>query len=124
MIRTRKNGAERSTLKLALVGCGAIAEFAYLPACRQVMDAQVVALADTDVSRARRLAQIYGIATCVEDYHQLPQDIDGVIIALPHDLHAPVASEFLRRHTAVLVEKPLALTSAEAERVVELARTN
>ena len=43
---------------------------------------------------------------------------------MPHDLHAPVAGEFLQRRTAVLVEKPLALTRSEAEKVIDLARTN
>ena len=111
-------------MKLAIIGCGAIAEFSYLPASLKVADAQFVALVDKDLSRARRLCEQYDIKGCLTDYRQLPPDLDGVIIALPHDLHAPVASEFLRRHTAVLVEKPLALTRGEAQKVIELARTN
>ena len=95
-----------------------------MPAARKVPEAKFVALVDKDISRARRLGQQYGIATCIEDYRQLPSDIDGVIVALPHDLHAPVASEFIQRRTAVLVEKPLALTRSEAEKVIDLARAN
>jgi predicted dehydrogenase len=109
-------------VRLGIIGCGAIAEFSYLPAARKVPDAEVVALVDKEISRARRLGDQYGIATCIDDYRQLPSDIDGVIIALPHDLHASVASEFLQRGTAVLVEKPLALTRGDAEKIIELAR--
>jgi len=110
--------------KLGIIGCGAIAEFAYLPAARHLGDAQIVALADKNIARARMLGERFGVSDCVEDYRQLPSDLDGVIIALPHDLHAPVASEFLSRKIAVLVEKPLALTTAEAEKVIEVARAN
>ena len=124
MIRNGDNNADRNGLKLAIIGCGAIAEFSYLPAARKVPDAHIVALVDTDVARARRLGRQYGITTCIEDYRQLPSDIDGVVIALPHDLHAPVASEFLERSTAVLVEKPLALTRSDAQKVIDLARAN
>ena len=108
--------------RLGIVGCGAIAEYAYLPAARQLEGAEIVALADKNIGRAQTLGQRFGVSKCVEDYRQIP-DLDGVIIALPHDLHAPVTSEFLKKGIAVLVEKPLALTVAEAEKVIELART-
>jgi predicted dehydrogenase len=112
-------------VKLGLIGAGAHAEFAYLPATRQLADIQIVALADHNTSRAQELAIRYGISNIVGDYRRLPTDLDGVIIALPHDLHAPVAIEFLEKGTPVLVEKPLALSVAEAEGVIEVAdRTN
>jgi len=120
---TNTNSEPKSS-KLAMIGCGAIAEFAYLPAAQRVTGAKFVALVDKDISRARRLGTEYGIATCVEDYRTLSSEIDGVIIALPHDLHAPVATEFLRRKIPALVEKPLALTRKDAEKVIDLARAN
>ena len=116
--------ADNDIVRLGIIGCGAIAEFAYLPAAQHLRQAQVVALADKNIGRARMLAERHNIGTWVDDYRQLPQDLDGVIIALPHDLHAPVATEFLQHHTAVLVEKPLALTIPEAEKVIEVARAN
>src|SRR5438105_2889143 len=114
----------KENLKLGLIGCGAIAEFAYLPASRHLEGATIVGVADKNISRARMLGRQYGITNCVDDYRQLLGQVDGVVLALPHDLHAPVATEFLTAKTAVLVEKPLALTTSEAEQVVELARTN
>jgi predicted dehydrogenase len=113
--------ASPNQLRLGIIGCGAIAEFAYLPAARHLGDGQIVALADKNIARAKNLGERFGINNVVDDYHMLPKDLDGVIIALPHDLHAPVASEFLSQGVAVLVEKPLALTLAEAKKVIELA---
>jgi UDP-N-acetyl-2-amino-2-deoxyglucuronate dehydrogenase len=47
--------------------------------------------------------------------------VDAVVLALPHHLHAPAASEALAAGKHVLVEKPLAIDVAEGERLVELA---
>src|SRR5215212_3946487 len=98
-------------LRLGVIGCGTVVETAYLPASRDMSGAKIVALADKNIERARDLGARYGVSTCVDNYRELPSDLDGVIIALPHYLHAPVAIEFLNRQAAVLVEKPLALTS-------------
>lgn len=111
-------------IKLGIVGCGAITEFAYLHAAAKVQELQVVALADKNLGRAERLAKQFGIDLYVDDYRRLPKDLDGVVIALPHDLHAPVAIEFLSQGTPVLVEKPLALKVDEARKVIDIARTN
>jgi predicted dehydrogenase len=116
--------AEQEIVKLGVIGCGAIAEFAYLPAAQHLTGAKIVALADKNIARARLLGERFGITACVDDYHQLPADLDGVIIALPHDWHGPVSKEFLSRGVAVLVEKPLALTVAEAKEVIATAHAN
>jgi predicted dehydrogenase len=89
-----------------------------------VKNVEIVALVDKNLARARLLGERRGISALLDDYRQLPSDLDGVIIALPHHLHAPVASEFLQRGVAVLVDKPLALTTSEAERVIDIARAH
>jgi predicted dehydrogenase len=110
------------TLRLAIVGCGAIVEYGYLVAARPVVGLDVVALVDIDVARAERLARRFGVPTVLTDLRRLPQDVDGVLIATPHHLHAAMAVECLQRGLAVLVEKPLALTAEGARQVVETAR--
>jgi predicted dehydrogenase len=110
--------------RLGLIGCGSHVENAYLPASRQLRDIQYVAVADKNVARAKTFADRYGIPTVADDWSRLPSDVDGVILALPHHLHAPVATAFLEKKTPVLVEKPLALNVEEAKRVIEVARAN
>ncbi|MDR7543847.1 MAG: Gfo/Idh/MocA family oxidoreductase [Armatimonadota bacterium] len=109
-------------LRLAIVGCGAIVEYGYLVAARAVAGLDVTALVDIDMARAERLARQFAVPTVLTDLRRLPQDVGGVLIAVPHHLHAPMAVECLQRGLAVLVEKPLALTAAGAQEVVETAR--
>lgn len=110
-------------VRLAIIGCGAVTELSHLPAARLVPEVEVVALADKDLARARRLAERFGVARCVDDYHVLLGDVDGMIVALPNHLHAPVARELLEKRVAVLVEKPLASTLREARELTVAART-
>jgi len=111
-------------IRLGIVGCGAVAEICHLPAAELSRRSRITALADIHVSRAQRLAQQYGVEYCTDDYHDLVSRIDGVIIALPHHLHVPVALEFLGHGVPVLVEKPLAFTRHDANHLVEAAARN
>jgi len=105
-------------LRLGIVGCGAVTQICHLPAARSVPDVEVVALADLNPARARFLAARFGVPRYSPDYHAWLGEVDGVILALPHALHVPVASELLERGLPVLLEKPLAVTVREAEALV------
>ncbi len=112
-----------SSPRIALIGCGAIAESYYLPAlARQPHILETLILVDRDVARAQKLAAIFGVKRCFADYREILDDSDGVIIALPTYLHHPVALEFLARGVHVLCEKPLAESAANAREMVEQAR--
>ncbi|MDQ7827889.1 MAG: NAD-dependent epimerase/dehydratase family protein [Armatimonadota bacterium] len=108
-------------VRLGIVGCGAVTQICHLPAARSVPDVEVVALADLNLARARFLAARFGVARYSTDYHAWLDEVDGVILALPHALHVPVASELLERGLPVLLEKPLAVTVREAEELVARA---
>lgn len=113
-----------SVVHLAVIGCGAVTELWHLPAAELAPEVKIVALADKDLARAERLGERYGISTCTADYRQLPEGVDGVIVALPNVLHAPATIEFLGKGIPVLVEKPMALTVQEAEAMVQTAEAN
>lgn len=116
-----KRTEEKSITNLAIIGCGAVTELCHLPGSQFTNDVKIAALIDKDLLRAKLLSEKYGIKYYGEDMHQLPDDIEGVIIAIPNHLHASVTSEFLERKIPVLVEKPIALTLNEAEAMVKLA---
>ncbi|MDT7041526.1 Gfo/Idh/MocA family oxidoreductase [Candidatus Nitronereus thalassa] len=110
-------------LRIAIIGCGAVAELCHLPAVQQISNMEVVALVDRQLPRAETLAKQFGVSKCLENYQQLSEvEIDGVIIGLPNYLHASVSKEFLTKGIAVLVEKPMALTVTDAEEMVDLAK--
>jgi predicted dehydrogenase len=110
------------TPRIALIGCGAIAEEYYLPALASfpaVMEH--LTLVDQDRARLDKLSAKYPVERSVQDYHEVQNDADGVIIALPTGLHAPVGVEFLSHAIPVLCEKPLAEDAARARIMIEVA---
>jgi UDP-N-acetylglucosamine 3-dehydrogenase len=109
--------------KMALIGCGAIAERYYLPAlARHPSVMQDLILVDRLEERARELAARFHVKTCLADYRLIPEAVEGAIIAVPTHLHYPISMEFLSRGVHVLCEKPLAESADNAQQMVEEAR--
>lgn len=107
---------------MGIVGCGAVAERIHLPILARIGEVGVVALVDRDVERARMLAERHDVPMCLEDHRQLDGLIDAAIVAVPHHLHASISCDLLESGMHVLVEKPMALTSNDGHRMVEVAR--
>jgi len=109
-------------LKLALVGCGAVTEYRHLPALTRRDDCEVVALVDRDEGRAKRLSTQFKVPRILINYRDLLNcSVDAAIIALPNHLHAPASIELLKSGIHVLVEKPMALSVAECDRMLDAA---
>ncbi|HEX9618160.1 MAG TPA: Gfo/Idh/MocA family oxidoreductase, partial [Anaerolineales bacterium] len=109
--------------RIALIGCGAIAESYYLPAlARFPAVLEKLILVDCDLARAKQMAARFGARAIHPDYRSVTGDVDGAIIAASTHLHFPIADEFLSLGKPVLCEKPLAESAAQAEALVERAR--
>ena len=117
-------GVDKSPVRLAIIGCGAVTEICHLPAIKLAPEVEIVALVDKNIARAESLGKQFGVEFCTEDYRRLPENVDGVVVALPHYLLAPVSIEFLERGIPVLVEKPMALSLNQAEAMVKAAADN
>lgn len=110
------------TPRIAVIGCGAIAEEYYLPALASfpsVMENLI--LVDRDQSRLDKFTEKYQVWLSVRDYREIQNEADGVIIALPIGLHAPIGVEFLSCKIPVLCEKPLAEDATHARILIEMA---
>lgn len=121
--RPKSLASSASPPRIALIGCGAIAENYYLPALARgsrILDA--LTLVDRDIDRARKLATSFSVKNCLADYREALNEVDGAIIALPTHLHHPISMEFLSRGLPVLCEKPLAESADKAKEMVEQAR--
>ena len=114
--------ARMTPLRIAFAGAGGVIENFYLPAAQLCPEVRVMALADKNLERARTLASRFGVPKITADYHELYDAADAVVIALPNFLHAPAAIDFLRQGMSVVVEKPMALHLAEAEKMIQAAR--
>ncbi|MBI2952104.1 Gfo/Idh/MocA family oxidoreductase [bacterium] len=111
-----------SKLRHAVVGVKGVGR-GHLNSIRQAPDAELVAVCDLDREAVERVARDLN-ARPFTDYRALLSagGIDSVSLCVPHGLHAPMTLEALDAGLHVLVEKPIANTVAEADRVVEKAR--
>ena len=109
-------------LRIAIIGCGAVAERGHLPAIAKLDGIQVNVLVDKNRSRAEELAWLHNVPHVVEDYTQVWDNADAAIVALPHYLHAPVSIDLLKRGIHVLVEKPMALNVTDCDAMIEAAQ--
>lgn len=107
--------------RLAVIGCGAIAESFHLPAVRSVLPDAEVILVDPAADRAEALAATFGAASTARSHRDVLDGLDGAIIASPHHTHVPIATELVEAGVAVLCEKPLGTTAAEVEALRDLA---
>jgi predicted dehydrogenase len=107
-------------LRFGVIGCGAVTERYHLPSLQASLDVELAAFADTTPARAAALAAEAG-GRAVADYRELIGHVDAAIVAVPNAWHEPIASELLRTGVHVLVEKPMARTTAECDRMLAAA---
>jgi len=108
-------------LRVALVGCGAVAEHYHLPALLASPDVEVVAFVDPSVERARALANRTNMRQTFSSHRELAGLIDLAVVAVPNALHEPVTCDLLAAGAHVMVEKPMARTTAECDRMIAAA---
>ena len=109
--------------KIAVVGCGAVAELRHLPALARREDRELFALVDKDEARVRRLAAEYGVEHALTDHRDLVDlDLDAAINAGPTNLHAPLTIDLLRGGVHVLLEKPIACSMDECDAMISVAQ--
>ncbi len=97
-----------------------------IPAMQKARRSRVVAIASRDLAVATRVAAELGIPTSHGSYEALlaDQDVDAVYIPLPNHLHREWAIKALDAGKHVMCEKPLAMTSADAEVMVAAAEAS
>ncbi len=113
------------TLRVGVVGFGFIGPH-HLEAIRRVPFADVTAIATSSEQSARRKAEQYHVEKAYGDWRKMVDDpeIDVIDIATPTHLHAPIAVAAAEAGKAVIVDKPMALTTVEAEQMLEAATRN
>src|SRR5690242_20232457 len=114
--------AEARKTRVAIVGCGMIADqhadqLRYLPGC------ELVAACDTDELMARQLAERFGIPRIFTAAAEMLQadGVDAVHITTPAQSHFPLARLCLEAGCHVYLEKPFTLNAAEADELLHLS---
>jgi predicted dehydrogenase len=109
-------------VQVAIVGCGRISDLHQM-GYRDRTDARIVAVCDTNKSRARKKAKEWGVDRVYTDYQQLLEDknIDLVELLTPHHLHCPMTIQAAQAGKHISVQKPMALSAHEADEMIVAA---
>jgi predicted dehydrogenase len=111
-------------LRWGVLGASAIAASAVGPAIRASRNGTLAAVASRDATRGKAFADRLGIPRVVASYEALIEDkaIDAIYNPLPNSMHAEWSRKAAAAGKAVLCEKPLTVTAAEAEQLVDDCR--
>ena len=113
-------------LKIAIVGCGGIANGKHMPSLSKLDNVEMVAFCDIIREKAEEAAKKYGAegAKVYENYKELLKDksIDVVHVCTPNKSHSFITIDALEADKHVMCEKPMAKTSAEAKKMLEAAK--
>jgi predicted dehydrogenase len=112
---------DSNKLGVGVIGCG-VGQL-HLQGFAQDPRVRIVAIAGLDEERCRELAGAFGVQRIYRDYQNLiaDPDVEAVTVAVPNILHFPVALAALEAGKHVMVEKPLARTTAEAQEMIDAA---
>ena len=116
-------GYRSGMVRFGIIGTGGVAgggarDFGDNP------DAELIAVADPSYERRTEFASRFEVATALESADELLalDAVDAVYIAVPNYLHVPLAAQALNAGKHVILEKPFALSRADAEPLVAAAR--
>jgi predicted dehydrogenase len=108
--------------RVAVIGVGALGKH-HARILATLPDVDLVAIVDINEARAREIAGLVN-APSFTNASDVIGRVDAVTIAVPTESHSTVALPFLQRGIGVLVEKPLAKSADEAQRMIDSAEAS
>jgi len=113
-------------VRIGIIGCGGIANGKHMPSLKKVRGAEMVAFCDIIVEKAEAAAKQYGTpeAKVYADYKKLLEDktIDVVHVLTPNRAHSFITIDALEAGKHVMCEKPMAINSEEAKKMLETSK--
>lgn len=108
-----------SRLRIAVIGAGHLGRI-HAKLIGNVEGAELVGISDPFEEARANATELYKVPT-VADYRELIPEIDAAVVAAPTDAHCEIGVELLKAGKHVLIEKPLANTSVDADRLAMMA---
>ena len=105
-------------LRMGLIGCGSMMK-QHIAGVTELDTVEIVAVCDIIRERAEEVATVLNDPKVVTDWRDLTDDVDAVLVALPHDLHFECGMYFARHKKHVMMEKPLCNSEEECMRLIE-----
>jgi len=111
------------TVRIGIVGSGFVASL-HAQALQQVPDAEIVAAASPNAEHVWVFARTFGISHAFVDYKDMLEGdlVDAITVACPNDLHSSVTLAAAAAGKHVLVDKPLALSLSQCDRMIQACR--
>jgi predicted dehydrogenase len=111
-------------VRIGVLGTGVIIRDFHMLTLQNNPKAKVVAAGNLHAESLERLARDFEIPRTYTDFEEMAGDpnIAAVVIGLPNYVHAPVTIQMLEAGKHVLCEKPMAMTVAEGEQMIEAAQ--
>jgi predicted dehydrogenase len=115
---------EDRRLRLGILGCGPIAQFAHFEAARKARNVDLYAICDVADDLRERMAVLHQPTTTYNDYAALLADpqVEAVLIATADQFHVRLCQQALAAGKHVLVEKPLGVTVEECDALADQVR--
>ncbi len=112
-----------SKIKVAIIGCGNIANSSHIPAYIKNEEVEIKYFCDLIPERAEKCVEKYGCGKAVVDYHDFlnDPDLDAVSVCTHNDFHSIVAIDFMKAGKHVMCEKPAARILPEALEMQKVA---
>ena len=108
--------------RIGIIGCGGMARSHASRFSEVLGQIEVAAVVDIERERAQAVADLLENDPVVEtDYQKVMENVDAVLVVLPHHLHHPVTIDCLRAGKHVLVEKPMANSEQQCVEMIEEA---
>ena len=103
-------------MKVAVIGCGTIANAAHIPSYMKNKEAEIKYFCDILIERAEKAVKEYGCGIAVTDYKDVLADPEVVAVSVctPNNVHMQISVDAMKAGKHVLCEKPAARTYAEA----------
>ena len=112
-------------VRVGIIGCGGIANQKHMPSLKKLPNVEMVAFCDIVRARAERAKDTFGTsdAAVYEDYRKLLEDktIDVVHVCTPNRSHSFITVDALNAGKHVMCEKPMAINSTEAKKMLDAA---
>jgi predicted dehydrogenase len=117
--------ATSSSVRIAIIGAGAVSDYHHVPGIRIDPRASLAAVCDTDPALLAKRRKDWGVDFVSTDPYAVCRDerVDAVIIATPNFTHCPIAVAAAENGKHVMCEKPLGVSAAEAGRMYRAAET-
>ena len=106
-------------IRTAVIGAGKMGAI-HAKVYNSLDNCELVGIVDSDMGRAEKLSKVYGCAAYT-DCGEMVDKVDAVTISAPTIYHCELAEMFIKSGVAVMIEKPLAASVEEGQRIVELA---